>query len=106
MRILYGLDGEPVSFEWELDHLAGYAASRPVRIGNGAADQRQLDVCGELLDWADLRVGLGGRLDADERALLAGVADHVCDVWREPDHGLREARGSPVISRRERRWPG
>ena len=96
MRIMYGLDGDPFLPERELDHLAGHADSRPVRVGNAAAEQRQLDVFGELLDWAHLRRELGGKLGRDERALLAEIAEHVCDVWNVPDHGLWEMRGPPL----------
>ncbi len=95
LRIMYGIDGEPFLAERELAHLEGYGGSRPVRVGNEAADQRQLDVFGELLDWAELRAALGGRLDADERAILRGIADHVCAQWQEPDQGLWEVRGPP-----------
>ena len=93
MRIMYGIDGSPFLPERMLDHLSGHQKSRPVRIGNGAADQRQLDVFGEVLDWAALRVSLGERLGADETALFTSVADHVCRTWQEPDQGLWEMRG-------------
>lgn len=95
LRIMYGIDGEPFLAEKTLDHLDGYRSSRPVRVGNHAAEQRQIDVFGELLDWAQLRVALGSRLGVDERALLRGVADHVCDVWKLPDQGLWEMRCEP-----------
>jgi GH15 family glucan-1,4-alpha-glucosidase len=95
MRIMYGLDGDPFIPERELDHLPGHAGSRPVRLGNAAAEQRQLDVFGEMLDWAHLRRVLGGRLGNDEKALLAQMAEHVCETWRLPDHGLWEMRGPP-----------
>jgi GH15 family glucan-1,4-alpha-glucosidase len=95
LRIMYGLNGEPFLHERTLDHLAGYAGSRPVRVGNEAAGQRQLDVFGEVLDWAELRVALGARLSADEKALLQGLADHVAATWDEPDQGLWEIRGPP-----------
>ena len=58
-QIMYSIDGEPFLPECTLDHLAGYADSRPVRTGNGAFDQKQLDVHGEVLDWAELRRVLG-----------------------------------------------
>ena len=94
MRIMYGIDGSPFLPERTLDHLSGYHQSRPVRVGNQAAEQRQLDVFGEVLDWAELRVCLGERLSADEAALFTGVADHVCRTWQEPDQGLWEIRGA------------
>ncbi|MBM9596030.1 glycoside hydrolase family 15 protein [Roseitranquillus sediminis] len=95
LRIMYGIDGEPYLREHCHDHLSGYRDSRPVRVGNGAAEQRQLDVFGELLDWAELRAALGSRLSADEKALLRGVADHVCETWQVPDHGIWEMRCEP-----------
>lgn len=95
MRIMYSIDGSPFLPERTFDHLEGYHDSRPVRVGNEASEQRQLDVFGEVLDWAELRVRLGDRLGADETALLAGIADHVCRIWPEPDQGLWETRGKP-----------
>ena len=95
LRIMYGIDGEPFLREHCHEHLSGYRDSRPVRVGNEAAHQRQLDVFGELLDWAALRVALGSRLSADEKALMRGVADHVCATWTVPDHGIWEMRSEP-----------
>jgi len=95
LRIMYGLDGEPFLREHCHDHLSGYRDSRPVRVGNAAAEQRQLDVFGELLDWAEVRQALSSRLRADEKALLEGVADHVCKTWHVPDHGIWEMRSEP-----------
>ncbi|MBS1302942.1 glycoside hydrolase family 15 protein [Loktanella sp. SALINAS62] len=95
LRIMYGIDGKPFLDEKCLSHLSGYRDSRPVRVGNEAADQRQLDIFGELLDWADLRAALGSRLNADDRALMCAVADHVCKTWQIPDHGIWEMRTEP-----------
>jgi len=91
--IMYSIEGEPFLPEKLLDHLAGYAGSRPVRVGNGAFDQMQLDVHGEVLDWALLRRTLGGRIGRDEAGALRAAADHVCRIWRQPDQGLWETRG-------------
>ena len=96
LRIMYGIDGEIDLAEKTLDHLEGYEASRPVRIGNGAYMQRQIDVFGEVLDFAMLFDTLGGKFDKDGRALLAALADHVADHWREPEQGLWEMRGPPL----------
>lgn len=93
LRILYdvyGLDRLP---ECELPELDGYARSRPVRIGNAAHDQLQLDVYGEVADAAWQYVQRGGRLDRDSRRLLAGIGKTVCKRWREPDRGIWESRG-------------
>lgn len=96
LRIMYGIEGEADLEEKLLDHLAGYAGSRPVRIGNGAHKQRQIDVYGELLDWALLYKTLGGYFDGSGRAMLAGLANYVADHWSEPDHGLWEMRKPPA----------
>ncbi|WP_052341324.1 glycoside hydrolase family 15 protein [Salinarimonas rosea] len=95
MRIVYGIDGQPFLPESTRDDLAGYRGARPVRVGNEAAEQRQLDVFGEVLDWADLRRALGADLGADERSLMASIADHVCLTWHLPDQGLWEMRSGP-----------
>jgi len=92
VHIMYSIDGEPYLPERTLDHLDGYRGSRPVRVGNGAYDQMQLDVHGEVLDWALLRVALGWRLHKDEVNYLRASAGHVSRVWRRPDQGLWEAR--------------
>ena len=95
LQILYGLAGERRLHEWTLPWLAGYERSRPVRIGNQAVDQIQLDVFGEVMDsFHEAR--LAG-IDPDatawslQRALLAFLEEH----WRRPDHGIWEVRGKP-----------
>jgi GH15 family glucan-1,4-alpha-glucosidase len=64
-----------------------------VRIGNGAYRQRQIDVYGEIMDWALLYQTLGGMFDADTKRIIAMLADVVADTWHEPDHGIWEMRG-------------
>jgi len=101
VQIMYGIHGERDLPERTLDHLSGYRDSRPVRVGNAAARQAQLDVYGELLDafWFFHRLaaedGEPLPLDPEVSALLRGIADHICAVWREPDQGLWEVRGGP-----------
>jgi GH15 family glucan-1,4-alpha-glucosidase len=95
LQIMYGLHGETELPESELEHLEGHRGSRPVRIGNGAAKQVQLDIYGELLGSAYELVRLGGRLDPPLMAFLSRVADRACDAWREPDYGIWEVRGGP-----------
>lgn len=92
IQIMYGIGGEAELAERTLDHLEGYRGSRPVRVGNGAYRQRQIDVLGEVLDWALLFRTLGGRLGGDTRRLLEALADTVATQWREPDQGLWETR--------------
>ena len=110
-RIMYTLDGNPVPDEWEDSELEGYRRSAPVRWGNGAADQRQHDVYGEVLDCADQWVKLGGRLDPVLWEGLSGIADTASKAWREPDQGSGRyavaAGYSPTRQRCARwRWTG
>jgi GH15 family glucan-1,4-alpha-glucosidase len=91
-RIMYDLDGGPVPAEWEDIELEGYRRSAPVRWGNGAADQRQHDLYGEVLDCADQWVRAGGHLEQPLWAALAGLAETAGEAWRRPDQGIWEVR--------------
>jgi GH15 family glucan-1,4-alpha-glucosidase len=91
MQVLYRLNGRADAHERELS-LAGYRRSSPVRIGNGAAAQLQLDVYGEVLTAAALFADFAGGLDRDHGRRIAEIADLVCDLWREPDAGIWEVR--------------
>lgn len=93
--VLYGVGGERHLPEFELPHLSGYRDSRPVRVGNGAWDQTQLDVYGEILDAAGLYVESGAELDAGTARFLVELADQAAARWQEPDHGIWELRGEP-----------
>ena len=95
LQIMYGIGGERSLPELTLDHLAGHAGSAPVRIGNGAAKQRQLDVYGQLIQSAYLFGKAGGRITPDDWNFLAGLADIVADDWRLPDQGIWEIRDEP-----------
>ncbi len=95
LGVLYRLDGGTVARE-DLLELPGYRGSKPVRIGNGAAGQFQLDVYGDLLQAAWLYAEAGRRLDADIGGRLAEIADLVCEIWQEPDAGLWEVRSEPL----------
>ena len=95
LQILYGIGGERLLPEHELDHLPGYRQSRPVRIGNGAWNQSQLDVYGELLAAAGLLAEQVGEFDAVTAAFLVGAADTAATRWEEPDQGIWEVRGEP-----------
>jgi GH15 family glucan-1,4-alpha-glucosidase len=91
-KIMYELDGGPVPDERVDGELEGYRRSAPVRWGNGAADQRQHDVYGEVLDCAYQWVRGGGRLDQYLWARLAALADLAVDAWCLPDQGIWEVR--------------
>lgn len=93
-RIMYNLDGGPVPDEFEDTELEGYRRSAPVRWGNGAADQRQHDLYGEILDCADQWLRAGGEVQPALWAGLAGLADTAEQAWRQPDQGIWEVRSS------------
>src|SRR5262249_1443209 len=95
LKVLYRLDGGDRAIERELP-LRGYRGSSPVRIGNLAVDQLQLDTYGELLQTAVLYARAGNRIDRDVGKRLAGIADLVCRIWPEPDAGIWEVRSDPV----------
>jgi alpha,alpha-trehalase len=96
VQLMYGIAGERDLPERRLDHLDGYCGSRPVRVGNAAVEQRQLDIYGYVLDAALLYVRLGGRLPRQSEAMLAGFVDLVARYWSEPDSGLWEVRSAPL----------
>jgi GH15 family glucan-1,4-alpha-glucosidase len=95
MQIMYGIAGERRLTEWKVPWLPGYEGSQPVRIGNAAHRQLQLDVYGELMDT--LYQARCGSLDQDETAwdLQKGLLAHLESVWREPDSGIWEVRSGP-----------
>jgi GH15 family glucan-1,4-alpha-glucosidase len=95
MQPLYRLDGGAHTRESSLA-LAGYRGSRPVRVGNAAAGQLQLDTYGELLQTAWRYADAGNRIDADIGRRLGEVADLVCRLWRCPDAGIWEVRSEPA----------
>jgi GH15 family glucan-1,4-alpha-glucosidase len=92
LHVLYDVFGEAELPERELGHLEGYAGSRPVRIGNDAQGQLQLDVYGEVIDAAARFLERGGRFDRDTSRMLNGLGQTVCKRWREPDEGIWEER--------------
>jgi GH15 family glucan-1,4-alpha-glucosidase len=93
MQIMYGLAGERRLPEWEIPWLPGYEGAKPVRIGNAAANQRQLDIYGEVMDmlFQARRRGLAG--SATEWHLQKALLRHLETVWRQPDEGIWEVRG-------------
>jgi GH15 family glucan-1,4-alpha-glucosidase len=95
LQIMFGIGGERDLTERELDHLPGWRNSAPVRVGNGAWRQRQLDVYGELLNSVYRLSGLVPELGPATRRFLMEVADAAAMGWREPDQGIWEVRGEP-----------
>jgi GH15 family glucan-1,4-alpha-glucosidase len=93
MQIVYTVDGGRHLPEIELDHLAGYAGSRPVRIGNGAVDQRQTDVVGEVICALAAARDAGLEETADSWSLQRTLVNELADSWQQPDRGLWEIRG-------------
>jgi alpha,alpha-trehalase len=95
LQIMYGIDGRRDLTESTRDDLSGYAGARPVRIGNGAFDQRQNDVFGAVLDSIHLHTRRSGRLPRRLWPIVESQAECAASVWREPDQGIWEARGKP-----------
>lgn len=93
LQIMYGLHGEHQLTEMTLDHLEGYKGCKPVRIGNGAFDQLQLDIYGELMDSVYLYNKHGAPISWDLWHELSGLIDWVCDHWKLADEGIWETRG-------------
>lgn len=92
---LYGLHGEVDLEERELDHLEGYQGSSPVRIGNAAAGQRQIDVYGELVLAVSVAVHHGWELGSDDWRAYRDIVDYVMQIWDQPDSGIWEVRSQP-----------
>ena len=92
LQILYRVDGSARAPEQEVPELAGYRRSKPVRVGNGAAHQVQLDVYGDVLECIRLYVDAVGHLDGDTGKEVARIADYVAKHWRESDSGIWEVR--------------
>lgn len=93
LQIMYGLDGERRLPEMELDWLPGFAGSAPVRIGNGAADQFQIDVYGAVMDAMHQARDVGMEPDDDAWALQLELVHYLEEHWRDPDEGIWEMRG-------------
>ena len=95
LQIMYGIGGERELSERELAHLPGWRGSSPVRVGNGAWNQRQLDVYGELLDAAATLPGYLNDMEPGTRLFLANAADTAASRWQSQDQGIWEVRGAP-----------
>ncbi|MFC4358283.1 glycoside hydrolase family 15 protein [Halobium salinum] len=90
---LYSLHGETDTSERELDHLSGYRDSAPVRVGNAASDQRQLDIYGEFVLAIYKAFEADGGLTRQDWESVRAIVDYVCEIWDEPDKGIWEVRG-------------
>ena len=95
VQIMYGLRGERQLPEWVVDWLPGYEGSSPVRIGNAAAVQLQLDIYGEMLDSFYHAQHKMGRHTEDDFRVLVALLRHLETIWQEPDEGIWEVRGGP-----------
>jgi len=93
LQIMYGIHGEHTLTEETLDHLEGYCRSAPVRIGNGAYDQVQLDIYGELLDTVYLSNKYAEPISYEFWQHVRKMVDWVCEHWTETDEGIWEVRG-------------
>jgi GH15 family glucan-1,4-alpha-glucosidase len=92
LQVMYGIDGRTDLPEMELRHLEGFRGSAPVRVGNAAARQRQLDIYGELMDSAYLYDKWGQPLSSEQWDTLSTITDWVCEHWNQPDEGIWETR--------------
>jgi len=94
MQIMYGIMGQRRLLEWEAKWLPGYEGAKPVRVGNAAHAQLQLDVYGELIDafhqWRTAKL----ELDGSTWAIECTVLEHLAEIWNKPDHGIWERRGA------------
>ncbi|KQS71397.1 glucoamylase [Rhizobium sp. Leaf371] len=95
LRIMYAIDGSDASDEEELTHLSGYADSRPVRIGNGANVQTQLDIFGELMDSVYLSNKYGEAISHNGWQHVRNLVEYVIEHWQKPDAGIWEMRSEP-----------
>ncbi len=95
LQIMYGIAGERTLIEWEVNWMPGYEGSQPVRVGNAASGQVQLDVYGEILDayfHAEMGIGDG---NPDSFNLPSNIVEHLETIWDQPDQGIWEARSAP-----------
>ena len=95
IRVAYRVDGGRHIEEWKVPWISGFNGARPVRVGNAAATQRQLDIMGEVLDATHLAERAGLERNEWEAEVELRLVLHVADIWREPDQGLWELRKSP-----------
>ena len=96
MRIMYRVDGSRHLSEWDVDSLPGYRGARPVRIGNAASTQHQIDVYGEVLDCLDLARRAGIDITPHQEAIERRIVDRLAEVWQTRGSGIWEARTEPL----------
>lgn len=92
LQLMYAVDGTKDLTEYELDHLEGYRGSKPVRVGNGAYDQTQMDIYGELIDTVYLYNQAGGSITYEFWQPLKRMVEFVIENWKQKDHGIWEVR--------------
>ncbi|QNI38633.1 glycoside hydrolase family 15 protein [Edaphobacter sp. 4G125] len=96
LQIMYGVLGERILTEWEVKWLPGYENSAPVRVGNAASEQLQLDTYGEVLDaFFSMNTALDQETRSSDFALLRNLVQHLESIWHKPDEGIWEVRGGP-----------
>jgi GH15 family glucan-1,4-alpha-glucosidase len=95
VQMIYGICGERLLVEWEVDWLPGYENSRPVRVGNAAVSQFQLDVFGEVSAALARTPRAADDIRVSANAVQAELINHLCKVWQQPDEGIWETRGGP-----------
>ena len=95
LRILYRIDGSRHVDEWNVDWLSGYRWARPVRVGNAAAAQRQIDVLGEVIDALASASQAGIAVSPQERYLARAITERIAAIWQEPGQGVWESRAEP-----------
>jgi len=94
MQVMYGVTGERLLREWEVRWLQGYKHARPVRVGNAASEQLQLDIYGELFDVLH-QARSSAQIRGEDIDFQLAVLEHLEKIWRQPDHGIWEVRGRP-----------
>jgi len=95
VQIMYGLYGDQILLEWEVEWLPGYENSRPVRVGNAASQQVQLDIYGEVLDSFYHAQRKMNRHSENDFRVLVLLLEHLESIWQKPDHGVWEMRAKP-----------